>query len=72
MNRLCAWMNAKRLALLLIAVLSQVGPVLAQDSEASSSPAGLAMLVLFLGIAAMIGVLVIRWSQSSRDEEESG
>ena len=65
-------MNAKRLALLLIAVLSPVGTIWAQEGEASSSPAGLAMLVLFLGIAAMIGVLVIRWSQSSRDEEESG
>ncbi len=71
MKKLVAWISEMRLALLLIAVLAQAGTILAQDAEASSSPAGLAMLVLFLGIAGMIGVLVIRWSQSSRDEEES-
>ena len=43
---------------------------LAQDSEGSSSPAGLAMLVLFLGIAGIVGVFVIRWSQSTPDDEE--
>ena len=43
---------------------------LAQDSEATSSPAGLAMFVLFLGIAGIVGVFVIRWSQSTTDEEE--
>ncbi len=71
MNKLRPWMNARQLALLMIVALSQVGMVMAQDGETSSSPAGLAMLVLFLGIAGMIGVLVIRWSQSSRDDEES-
>ncbi len=71
MKKLLVWISARRLALLLMVLLSQVGPVLAQDSEASSSPAGLAMLVLFLGIAGMIGVLVIRWSQTSREDEES-
>lgn len=43
---------------------------LAQDGEATSSPAGLAMLVLFLGIAGIVGVFVIRWSQSTTDDEE--
>jgi len=43
---------------------------LAQDAEATSSPAGLAMLVLFLGIAGIVGVFVIRWSQSTTDDEE--
>ncbi|MCY4539647.1 MAG: hypothetical protein OXE52_15625 [Chloroflexi bacterium] len=43
---------------------------LAQDTEATSSPAGLAMLVLFLGIAGIVGVFVIRWSQSTTDDEE--
>ena len=43
---------------------------LAQDGETTSSPAGLAMLVLFLGIAGIVGVFVIRWSQSTTDEEE--
>ena len=71
MKSTVAWTSKLRLALLLVMVLAQTGTVLAQDAEGSSSPAGLAMLVLFLGIAAMIGVLVIRWSQSSRDEEES-
>ena len=71
MKKYMTWTGDMRLALLLAIVLSSSGTVLAQDAEASSSPAGLAMLVLFLGIAGMIGVLVIRWSQSSRDEEES-
>lgn len=43
---------------------------LAQDGEATSSPAGLAMLVLFLGIAGIVGVFVIRWSQSTTDDED--
>ena len=60
---------AGRIVILLAAVFSQFGSVLAQDAE-SSSPAGLAMLVLFLGIAGMIGVLVIRWSQTTREDEE--
>ena len=66
-----AWKCTTRLTLLLAIVLAPAGTALAQEAESSSSPAGLAMLVLFLGIAAMIGVLVIRWSQSSRDEDES-
>ncbi len=61
---------AGRLAFLLLIVLGQVGLVLAQDAEATSSPAGLAMLVLFLGIAGMIGVLVIRWSQTTQEDED--
>ena len=71
MQKFVAWKRTMRLTLLLAIILAQVGTVLAQEAESSSSPAGLAMLVLFLGIAAMIGVLLIRWSQSSRDEEES-
>jgi len=71
MKKLLVWISARRLALLLMVLLWQVGTAFAQDSETSSSPAGLAMLVLFLGIAGMIGVLVIRWSQTSREDEES-
>lgn len=71
MKSIVARISETRLALLFAIALSQVGTALAQDGETSSSPAGLAMLVLFLGIAAMIGVLVIRWSQSSREEEET-
>ena len=63
--------SKRRLALMLAVALNQFGTVLAQDAESSSSPAGLAMLVLFLGIAGMIGVFVIRWSQSSREDENS-
>ena len=63
--------SQRRLALMLAVALNQFGTVLAQDAESSSSPAGLAMLVLFLGIAGMIGVFVIRWSQSSREDENS-
>ncbi len=61
---------AGRIVMLLAAVLSQIAPVLAQDARTSSLPAGLAMLVLFLGIAGMVGVLVIRWSQTTREDEE--
>lgn len=43
---------------------------LAQDGEASASPAGLSMLVLFLGVAAILGVFVIRWSQSAADDDD--
>ncbi len=59
-----------KIAMLLAILCGQLVPVVAQDAESPTSPAGLAMLVLFLGIAAMIGVLVIRWSQTSGDEEE--
>ena len=44
--------------------------VFAQEDEASSAPAGLAMLVLFLGIAGIVGVFVIRWSQSTPGDDE--
>ena len=60
-----------KLILPLVVLVSQTGMALAQDGEASSSPAGLAMLVLFLGIAGIIGVFVIRWSQSTREDDES-
>ncbi len=71
MKNLQTWNREIRLALLLMVLLAQVATALAQDTEeASSSPAGLAMLVLFLGIAGMIGVLVIRWSQTTGEEEE--
>ena len=61
---------AGRITLLLLIALSQAGLVLAQGAETTSSPAGLSMLVLFLGIAGMIGVLVIRWSQTTGEDEE--
>ncbi len=56
---------------LLCALFGQVGAALAQEGEASSSPEGMTMLVLFLGIAGIIGVFVIRWGQSTGDEEEN-
>ena len=60
------WLRAALLAL----VCFQAGLVLAQNGADSSSPAGLAMLVLFLGIAGMIGVLVLRWSQTTGEDDE--
>ena len=58
------------ITLLLLMAFGPLGTVLAQDGAASSSPAGLAMLVLFLGIAGIIGVFVARWSQTKGEEEE--
>lgn len=62
-------MNLTRTVAALALILLQAAMVAAQDG-ASSSPAGLAMLVLFLGIAGMIGVLVIRWSQTTQEDDE--
>ena len=57
-------------AMLLCVLLGQIGTALAQDGEAASSHAGMTMLVLFMGIAGIIGVFVIRWGQSTGDEED--
>lgn len=57
-------------ALTFLMFLAGCMTTLAQDSEGNASPAGLAMFVLFLGIAGIVGVFVIRWSQSTTDEEE--
>ncbi|MCY4466142.1 MAG: hypothetical protein OXE46_11460 [Chloroflexi bacterium] len=51
-------------------LLCALGTASAQDAAAQSSPAGLSMLVLFLGIAGIVGVFAIRWSQSTGDDEE--
>ena len=68
--RVTTAIDATKAFVLLCALLGQIGTALAQDGESASSPAGLTMLVLFLGIAGIIGVFVIRWSQSTGDEEE--
>ena len=60
-----------RITILLAALLGQLGAALAQDGEAASSPEGMTMLVLFLGIAGIIGVFVIRWSQTTGGDDES-
>ena len=60
-----------RVLILLALLLGHMGTALAQDGEASSTHEGMTMLVLFLGIAGIIGVFVIRWSQSTGDEEEN-
>lgn len=52
-------------------LLCALGVASAQDTVAGSSPAGLSMLVLFLGIAGIVGVFAIRWSQSTSDDEDS-
>lgn len=59
-----------RLTLLIWLIALPLPLAQAQDGAASSSPAGLSMLVLFLGIAGIIGVFVIRWSQSTGDDDE--
>lgn len=51
-------------------LLGALGTASAQDAAAQSSPAGLSMLVLFLGIAGIVGVFAIRWSQSTSDDED--
>ena len=69
--RVTTAIDATKAFLVLCALLGQVGAALAQDGEASSSHEGMTMLVLFLGIAGIIGVFVVRWSQSTGDEEEN-
>lgn len=59
-----------RILIVLALLIGQVSLALAQDGQASSSHAGMSMLVLFLGIAGIIGVFVIRWSQSTGDDDE--
>lgn len=70
MRKLASAGGINRVLILLALLIGQVSTALAQDGEASSSPEGMSMLVLFLGIAGIIGVFVIRWSQSTGDEEE--
>lgn len=72
MNKLAGVCAANRALIVLALILAQVGTALAQDGAASSSHEGMTMLVLFLGIAGIIGVFVIRWGQSTGDEEENG
>ena len=62
--------NRVRGILSMALVLSALGAASAQDAAAQSSPAGLSMLVQFLGIAGILGVFVIRWSQSTGDDED--
>lgn len=63
--------TVNRITIILAVLFMQMGMALAQDGEASSSHEGMTMLVLFLGIAGIIGVFVIRWGQSTGDEEEN-
>ena len=62
--------RVKHLFLTLMVWLMPSGMAFAQDGESASSPAGLAMLVLFLGIAGIGGVFVIHWGQSAADDDE--
>ena len=70
MRKLASAGGRNRVLILLAVLIGQVSAALAQDGEASSSPEGMSMLVLFLGIAGIIGVFVIRWSQSTGDDDE--
>ena len=67
LSRLC---RAKATFLALMVFLMPLGIAFAQDGETSSSPAGLAMLVLFLGIAGIGGVFIIHWGQSAAEEDD--
>ena len=71
MNRNPHSWTMNRVTIFLAVLLAQMGTALAQDGEATSSHEGMTMLVLFLGIAGIIGVFVIRWGQSTSDEEEN-
>ena len=62
--------QAKHLFFALMIFLTPLGTALAQDGENSASPAGLAMLVLFLGIAGIGGVFVIHLGQSASEEDD--
>lgn len=62
--------QAKALFLTFAVFLMPLGMAFAQDGESSSSPAGLVMLVLFLGIGGIGGVFVIHWGQSVSEEDE--
>ena len=62
--------QAKHLFFALMIFLTPLGAALAQDGESSASPAGLAMLVLFLGIAGIGGVFVIHLGQSASEEDD--
>ena len=70
MRKLASAGGRNRILIVLAVLIGQVSLALAQDGEASSSPEGMSMLVLFLGIAGIIGVFVIRWSQSTGDDDE--
>ena len=71
MNKNSQARSMNRITIILAVLLVQMGTALAQDGGASSSHEGMTMLVLFLGIAGIIGVFVIRWGQSTGDEEEN-
>jgi len=70
MKAIASGWAAKRATLSLALLVLHAGRALAQDGEAASSPEGMTMLVLFLGIAGIIGVFVIRWGQSTGEDEE--
>jgi len=70
MNKKSRASALNRMIIVLAALLGRAGMTLAQGADASSSPEGMTMLILFLGIAGIIGVFVIRWSQSTGDEED--
>lgn len=70
MNTLNGLCSANRVLLLSALLHGPIGRALAQDSETASSPEGMTMLVLFLGVAGIIGVFVLRWSQSTGDEDD--
>ncbi len=61
---------ARAIFLAFVIFMMPLGMAFAQDGETSSTPAGLAMLVLFLGIGGIGGVFVIHWGQSASEDDE--
>ena len=70
MKKLAKWRSSNRILISSALILTGAGSALAQDGEAASTPEGMTMLVLFLGLAGIIGVFVIRWSQSTGNDDE--
>lgn len=61
--------NLSPYVVLLMTLALTVGTVFAQEEEASSSPSGLATLVLLMGLGAIVAVFFITWTQSQDDNE---
>lgn len=48
-----------------------VGTVFAQEGEEASSPSGLTLLILLIGIGALGSIFLVNWSQSMSESEDN-
>ena len=48
-----------------------VGTVFAQEGEEASSPSGLTLLILLIGIGALGAIFLVNWSQSMTESEDT-